>query len=63
VTTTPYPMRLRLGLYGDRGIHAARQVVNNRDIITACGYVLGPDDERKPNDTPVTCTTCIRRAS
>lgn len=49
-----YPHRLRL--HGGRNTHAARPVNGNRDnLVTACGYLAGPKDERKPDDAPVTC--------
>lgn len=55
-----YPLRLRL--YGGRNVHAARAVLDSpKDVTTACGYISGPADERKPDDTPITCTTCKRR--
>lgn len=59
-TRITYPLRLRL--YGGRNVHAAREVLNDpRSVTTACGYISGPADERKPDDTPVTCTTCASR--
>jgi hypothetical protein len=52
---TDYPHRLRL--HGEPGIHAARQFVANQPgLITACGNLAIPSDERQPDNAQVTCT-------
>jgi hypothetical protein len=49
-----WPHRLRL--YGGRNTHAARPVNGAPDnLVTACGYLAGPKDERKADDAPITC--------
>lgn len=49
-----YPHRLRL--HGGRNTHAAKPVNGNRDnLVTACDYLAGQKDERKPDDAPITC--------
>ncbi|GAA2838240.1 hypothetical protein RMN57_13035 [Kitasatospora sp. CM 4170] len=52
--TQSYPRRLRL--HGGRNTHAARTVNGNpNQLVTACNYLAGPKDERKPDDAPITC--------
>lgn len=51
----------RIRLYGGRNTHAARPINGDpNNLVTACGYMAGPKDERKPTDSVVTCrqTAC-----
>ena len=57
--TAAYPHRIRL--HGGRNTHAARIANGAPDnLVTPCGYMAGPKDERKPDDAEVTCKPCIR---
>ncbi|MFF1790790.1 hypothetical protein ACFVX9_30535 [Kitasatospora sp. NPDC058243] len=54
-----YPHRLRL--HGGRNTHAAKIASGLPDnLVTACGYIEGPRDERKDDDAPITCRNCTR---
>lgn len=55
---TTHPHRLRL--HGGRNTHASRPINGGPDLITACGYMAGPRDERKPDDAVINCRNCIR---
>lgn len=56
MTQPQWPHRLRL--HGGRNTHAARPINGDRNnLVTGCGYVAGPADERKTDDAPVTCRT------
>lgn len=53
---TDYPYRIRLK--GGRHVHSARHAAGFVVLVTLCGRVTTPADERLDDDAPVTCRTC-----